>query len=55
MGTKNALYAAMFIENGYGSILDLGYNPTSASDRKANGLYSTDKNAKIRPVALGSH
>lgn len=53
MGTKNALYAAMFIENGYGSILDLGYNPTSASDRKANGLYSTDKNAKIRPVAFG--
>lgn len=60
MGTKNALYAAMFLENGYGSILDqdndesyIGYNPTSTSERKANGLYSTDKNAKIRPVAFG--
>lgn len=60
MGTKNALYVAMFLENGYGSIVDqdkdesyIGYNPTSASDRKANGLYSTDKNAKIRPVAFG--
>lgn len=60
MGTKNSLYAAMFLENGYGSILDqkgdksfIGYNPTSVSDRKANGLYSTDKNAKIRPVAFG--
>jgi len=60
MGTKNALYVAMFLENGYGSILDkdkdesyIGYNSTSASDRKANGLYSTDKNAKIRPVAFG--
>lgn len=60
MGKKNALYAAMFLENGYGSILDqdknesyIGYNPTSASDRKPNGLYSTDKNAKIRPVAFG--
>ena len=60
MGVKNALYAAMFLENGYGSILDqgkdesyIGYNPTSVVDRKANGLYSTDKNAKIRPVAFG--
>lgn len=60
MGTKNALYAAMFFENGYGSILDqdkdesyIGYNPTSIADRKANGLYSTDKDAKIRPVAFG--
>ncbi|TRX00599.1 outer membrane beta-barrel protein [Flavobacterium gawalongense] len=60
MGVKNALYAAMFLENGYGSILDqgkdesyIGYNPTSIVDRKANGLYSTDKNAKIRPVAFG--
>lgn len=60
MGAKNALYAAMFLENGYGSILDqdkdesyIGYNPTSVADRKANGLYSTDKNAKIRPVAFG--
>lgn len=60
MGAKNALYVAMFLENGYGSILDqdkdesyIGYNPTSASDRKANGLYSTDKDAKIRPVAFG--
>lgn len=60
MGTKNALYAAMFLENGYGSILDqtsdksyIGYNPTSVEDREANGLYSTDKNAEIRPVAFG--
>lgn len=60
MGAKNALYAAMFLENGYGSILDqdkdesyIGYSPTSVQDRKANGLYSTDKNAKIRPVAFG--
>lgn len=60
MGTKNALYVAMFLENGYGSIIDqnkdesyIGYNPASTSDRKANGLYSTDKNAKIRPVAFG--
>lgn len=60
IGTKNALYAAMFLENGYGSILDqdkdesyIGYNPTSVTDRKANGLYSTDKNAKARPVAFG--
>lgn len=60
MGTENALYAAMFLENGYGSILDqendesyIGYNPTSVADRKANGLYSTDKNAKIKPVAFG--
>lgn len=60
MGTKNSLYAAMFLENGYGSILNqkgdksfIGYNPTSVSDRKANGLYSTDKDAKLRPVAFG--
>lgn len=60
MGGKNALYAAMFLENGYGSILDqeknesyIGYNPTSVTDRKANGLYSIDKNSKIRPVAFG--
>ncbi|TDE28223.1 hypothetical protein E0I61_11855 [Flavobacterium ranwuense] len=60
MGVNNALYAAMFLENGYGSILDLdndesyiGYNPTSVVERKANGLYSTDKNAKIQPVAFG--
>jgi hypothetical protein len=60
MGAKNALYAAMFLENGYGSTLDqekdksyIGYNPTSVADRKVNGLYSTDKNAKIRPVAFG--
>ena len=60
MGTKNALYAAMFLENGYGSILDqskeesyIGYNPSSVADRKANGLYSTDKNAKVRTFAFG--
>jgi len=60
MVKKNALYMAMFLENGYGSILNqdrdesyIGYNPTSVVDRKANGLYSTNKNAKIRPVAFG--
>jgi hypothetical protein len=60
MGTKNSLYLVMFLENGYSSILDqekdesyIGYNSTSISDRKASGLYSTDKNAKIRPVAFG--
>jgi hypothetical protein len=60
MGNKNALYTALFLENGYGSILDqekdesfIGYNPTSVSDRKANGIYSIDKNAEIKPVAFG--
>lgn len=60
MGSKHSLYAAMFLENGYGTILDqnknesyISYNPTSASDRKPNGLYSTDKDAKIKPVAFG--
>ena len=60
MGEKNALYAAMFLDTGYGTILDqkqnesyLGYNPTSVTNRKANGLYSTDKDATIKPVAFG--
>ena len=60
IGEKSSLYAAMFLENGYGSILDqekdesyISYNPTSLVDRKANGLYSTDKDAKIKPVAFG--
>ncbi|MGL2995012.1 outer membrane beta-barrel protein [Flavobacterium sp. TSSA_36] len=60
MGSKHSLYTAMFLENGYGSILDqnknesyISYNPTSASDRKANGLYSTNKDAEIKPVAFG--
>lgn len=60
MGVKNSLYAAMFLENGYGSIIDqksdesyIGYNPTSVLDRKANGLYSIDRNAKLQPVAFG--
>lgn len=60
IGKKNALYAAVFLEYGYGTILDqeknqsyVGYNPRSASDRKANGLYSTEQNAKITPVAFG--
>ena len=60
MGEKNALYTAMFLDTGYGTILDqkqnesyLGYNPTSVTDRKANGLYSTDKDATIKPVAFG--
>ena len=57
---KNALYAAMFLENSYGSILNqersesyVGYNPTSTSNRESNGLYSTAKDAKIRPVSFG--
>jgi hypothetical protein len=60
MGAKNALNAAMFLDSGYGSIIDqkqnesfVGYNPTSVTDRKANGLYSTDKDATIKPVAFG--
>jgi len=60
IGKKNALYAAMFLENGYGTILDqnknqsyVGYNPASTADRKANGLYSTEQNAKITPAAFG--
>ncbi len=61
MGAKNSLYAAMFLENGYGSILDqdsnksaIGYNPTSVSNREANGIYSMNKNAEIRPVSFGA-
>ncbi len=60
MGEKSALYTAMFLDSGYGTILDqkqnesyLSYNPTSVTDRKANGLYSTDKDATIKPVAFG--
>jgi hypothetical protein len=60
MGKNNALYTAMFLENSYGTILDqnenesyIGYNSSSVSNRKANGLYSIDKNAKIQPVAFG--
>lgn len=60
MGEKDALYAALFLDSGYGTILDqkqnesyVGYNPASGTDRKANGLYSTDKDATIKPVAFG--
>lgn len=60
MGEKNALYAAMFLDSGYGSILNqkknesyLSYNPTSSTDRSANGLYSIDKDATVKPVAFG--
>jgi hypothetical protein len=60
MGKKSSLYAAMFLENGYGTILNqnknesyIGYSPTSIAERKANGLYSTDKDAEIKPVAFG--
>ncbi len=60
MGKKSSLYASVFLENGYGTILDqnknesyISYNPTSVSDRKTNGLYSTDKSAEIKPVAFG--
>ncbi|MCR4033821.1 MULTISPECIES: hypothetical protein [Flavobacterium] len=60
MTKKNALYVAMFLEKGSGTILDqknnqsyVGFNPGSTNDRKANGLYSTEQNAKITPVAFG--
>lgn len=60
MGQKNALYAAMFFENSYGSILDqkqsesyIAYNQASVAGREVNGLYSIDKNAEIRPVSFG--
>lgn len=60
MGKKNALYTAMFLDTGYRTILNqkqnesyLSYSPTSVMDRKANGLYSTDKDATIKPVAFG--
>lgn len=60
MAVKNSLYVALFLENGYGTILDqnknesyIGYNQTSISDREPNGLYSTDKDAEIKPVAFG--
>ena len=60
LSENNALYTAMFLDSGYGSILDqkqtesfIGYNPSAVSNRKANGLYSTDKNASVKPVAFG--
>ena len=60
MGVKNSLYAAMFLDTGYGSVIDqkqdesfIGYNPISITNRKANGLYSTDKGASINPVSFG--
>jgi hypothetical protein len=60
IGEKNALYAAMFLDTGYGTILNqkqnesyLSYSSTSVADRKANGLYSTDKDATIKPIAFG--
>jgi hypothetical protein len=31
----------------------ISYNPTSVTDRKANGVYSMDKDATINPVAFG--
>jgi hypothetical protein len=60
MGDKSALYAAMFLDSSYGTILNqkqnesyISYNPSSSTDRNANGLYSTDKEATIKPVAFG--
>ena len=60
MGEKNSLYTAMFLDSGYGTIMDqkqnksyIGYNPTSITDREANGLYSVDKDATVKPVAFG--
>jgi hypothetical protein len=49
----------MFLDSGYGSIIDqktkrvlYSYNPTSVTDRKANGVYSTDKDATINLLHL---
>ena len=60
MGAKHSLYTAMFLDTGYGTVLDqkqdesfIGYNPAGITNRKANGLYSTDKDATIKPVAFG--
>ncbi|UQD56220.1 hypothetical protein [Flavobacterium sp. K5-23] len=60
MGEKSSLYTAMFLDSGYGTILNqkqnesyISYNPTSSTDRNVNGLYSTDKDATIKPVAFG--
>lgn len=60
IGKKIALYTAMFLEYGYGTILDqeknksyVGYNATSSTNRNANGLYSTNSNAEITPAAFG--
>jgi hypothetical protein len=60
IGKKGSLYTAMFIENGYGTILNenkkesyVSYNPTSSTDREVNGLYSTNVNSEITPVAFG--
>jgi hypothetical protein len=60
MGEKHSLYAAMFLDSSYRSIVNqkqnesyIGYNPRSSTERKANGLYSTDKDATIKPVGFG--
>ena len=60
MGAKNSLYTAMFLDTGYKSVIDqkqnesfIGYNQTGTTNREVNGLYSTDKNATIKPVAFG--
>lgn len=60
MGTKSSLYTAIFLDAGYGTILDqeknqsyVGYNPTSITDRKANGLYSIDRDATVKPFSFG--
>jgi hypothetical protein len=33
----------------------IGYNPSAVTGRKANGLYSTDKNTTVKPVAFWSY
>jgi hypothetical protein len=60
LNEKSGLYTAMFLDSGYGTIIDqkqnesyIGYNPSAVTGRKANGLYSTDKNATVKPVAFG--
>ena len=60
MGMKHSVSTAMFLDMGYGTVIDqkqgesfIGYNPTGITERKANGLYSTAKNASIKPIAFG--
>lgn len=60
VNAKNSLYVGLVLENSYNSIINqekkesfIGYNPTSVTDRKANGLYSIDANAKVKPFAFG--
>jgi hypothetical protein len=62
LNEKSGLYTAMFLDSGYGTIIDqskmnhIGYNPSAVTGRKANGLYSTDKKyCTVKPVAFWSY